>query len=89
MTRRPQKAKTRSLPSRKSRKAAKRAKPARRASKPLDDFITAGARTLGLAIDKAWMPAVRSHLDVTLRHGALVAAFALPDDAEPAPVFKA
>ena len=27
--------------------------------------------------------------EVTLRHGALVAAFALPDDAEPAPVFEA
>ena len=26
---------------------------------------------------------------VTLRHGALVAEFALPDDAEPAPVFEA
>ena len=35
------------------------------------------------------MPAVRGHLQVTLRLGALVAAFALPDDAEPAPVFKA
>ena len=35
------------------------------------------------------MPAVRGHLQVTLRHGALVAAFALPDDAEPAPVFRA
>jgi hypothetical protein len=35
------------------------------------------------------MPAVREHLRVTLRLGALVAAFALSDDAEPAPVFKA
>jgi hypothetical protein len=89
MTRRPQKAKPRSLPSRKRRKTAKRAKPAPRGPEPLDAFITAGARTLGLAIDPAWMPAVRSHLEVTLRHAGLVAAFALPDDAEPAPVFKA
>ena len=89
MTRRPQMPKPRSLPSRKTRKAAKRTKPAQRAPGPLDDFITAGARALRLAIDKAWMPAVRNHLEVTLRHGALVAAFALPDDAEPAPVFKA
>jgi hypothetical protein len=84
MTRRPRK------PARKTRKvkkAARRAKPRRR--DPLDDFIAAGARALGLAIDKAWLPAMRAHLQVTLRHGALVADFALPDDAEPAPVFKA
>ena len=89
MTRRPQKTKPRSLRSRKTRNAAKRAKPARHAPDPLDDFIVAGARALDLTIDKAWMPAVRGHLEVTLRHGALVSAFALPDDAEPAPVFKA
>jgi hypothetical protein len=113
MTRRPQKAKSRSLPSRKPRKTAKavkrakpvqRTKPAQRirpaqrikpvrrakaAAAPLDAFIVSGASALGLAIDKAWMPAVRSHLEVTLRHGASVAAFALSDEAEPAPVFKA
>ena len=55
---------------------------------PLDDFIAAGARALDLKIDKSWMPAVRGHLQVTLRHGALVAAFALPDDAEPAPAVE-
>jgi len=70
----------------KDRKVAKPAKPKR---DPLDDFIAAGARALDLKIDEAWMPAVRGHLGVTLRLGALVAAFALPDDAEPAPVFKA
>lgn len=98
MTRRPQKAKSRSLPARKTRKPAKRTKPARRikpasrakaAAAPLDEFIVAGANALGLTIDKSWMPAVRSHLEVTLRHGASVTAFALPDEAEPAPVFKA
>jgi hypothetical protein len=86
MTRRPRKAKVVRKVSRKSRKAAKPAKPKH---DPLDDFIAAGARTLDLEIDKGWMPAVRGHLQVTLRLGALVAAFALPDDAEPAPVFKA
>ena len=89
MTRRPQKSKPRSLPARKTRKAVKRAKPAKRAPEPLDDFIIASARALGLTIDKAWMPEVRSNLEVTLRHGSLVAAFAMPDDAEPAPIFKA
>jgi hypothetical protein len=32
---------------------------------------------------------VRRQLQVTLAHGAKVASFALPDDAEPAPVFEA
>jgi hypothetical protein len=86
MTRRPRKAKTVRKVSRKGRKVTRPAKPKR---DPLDDFIAAGARALDLKIDKAWMPAVRGHLQVTLRLGALVAAFALPDDAEPAPVFKA
>ncbi len=72
-----------------SRKVRKIAKPAEPKRDPLDDFIVAGARALDLKIDQAWMPAVRGHLEVTLRHGALVAAFALPDDAEPAPIFKA
>jgi len=72
-----------------SRKGCKIAKPAKPKRDPLDDFIAAGARALVFEIDKAWMPAVREHLRVTLRLGALAAAFALPDDAEPAPVFKA
>ena len=48
-----------------------------------------GARSLDLKIEKAWMPAVRANLAVTLRLARQVAGFALPDDAEPAPVFKA
>ena len=52
---------------------------------PLDAFIDAAAAALQLPIDPAWKPAVRGHLQVTLRHGATVAAFALPDEAEPAP----
>jgi Protein of unknown function (DUF4089) len=71
------------------RTVRKAAKPATVKRDPLDDFIAAGARPLDLKIDKTWVPAVRGHLQVTLRHGALVAAFKLPDDAEPAPVFKA
>jgi hypothetical protein len=71
------------------RKGRNITKPAKRKRDPLDDFIMAGARALDLKIDEAWMAAVRSHLQVTMRHGALVAAFTLPDDAEPAPVFKA
>jgi len=86
MTRRPKKKPA----ARKAAKAAKRVKLAKQAKPhPLDPFIAAGARALELKIDKAWLPAVRSHLEVTLRHGALVAGFALPDETDPAPVFEA
>ena len=50
--------------------------------------IDASARALGLKIEDAWRPAIRAHLQVTLRIGALVTSFALPDEAEPAPVFE-
>jgi hypothetical protein len=56
---------------------------------PLDDFITATADALALPIEPAWRPAVRAHLEVTLRLGKLVEDFDLPDDAEPAPLFRA
>jgi hypothetical protein len=80
MTRRPKKKP-------KQKKTAR--KPARK-PKPhaLDDFISVGAAALGLTIDEAWMPEVRRQLQVTLVHGVKVASFALPDDAEPAPVFE-
>jgi hypothetical protein len=101
MTRRPKKA-TRK-PARKAAKPVRQAKklirkltrrPARTPAKPsqpgsLDEFIAAAARELGLKIDKAWLPTVRSNLEVTLRHGALVASFPLPDEIDPAPVFEA
>ena len=55
----------------------------------LDDFITAAAAALDLPLEPAWRPAVEANLAVTLRHAALVAAFPLGDEAEPAPVFTA
>ena len=56
---------------------------------PLDDLITATGEALALPIDPAWRPAVRIHLEITLRLGKLVEEFDLPDEAEPAPVFRA
>jgi hypothetical protein len=56
---------------------------------PLNDFIDAAARALDLPVDPAWKPAIRANLEVTLRLAALVSSFALPDEAEPAPVFAA
>jgi hypothetical protein len=56
---------------------------------PLDDYIIAAASALALPVAPEWRAAVKANLEVTLKHGALVAEFALPDEAEPAPVFKA
>ena len=72
-------------------KAAKPPAAARRGSEPdpLDDFIAAAALSLGLKVEKAWLPAVRTNLQLTLTNAALAGEFALPDDAEPAPVFWA
>jgi len=58
------------------------------AADSLDDFIATAARTLGLALDPEWGPAVKGNLIVTLHHAATVAEFELPDEAEPAPVFR-
>jgi Protein of unknown function (DUF4089) len=55
----------------------------------LDSFIDAGAEALNIQIDDAWKPAVRTNLQIVLQHAAKLDAFPLPDDAEPAPVFKA
>jgi hypothetical protein len=54
-----------------------------------DDFITASAEVLKLPLPPEWRPAVKANLEVTLRLARMVAEFPLPDDAEPAPVFKA
>jgi hypothetical protein len=55
----------------------------------LTEFMRSGAKLLDLPLDPAWEASIRGHLRVSLRHAALVEALALPDDAEPAPVFKA
>ena len=58
-------------------------------SDELDHFIAASARALALPVDPAWYPMIRVNLEVIFRLAALVAEFKLPDDAEPAPVFRA
>ncbi len=71
-------------------KSAKKAKPSA-PQKPdvVDAMVTAAAQALGLPIDPAWAANVKFNLRLVLRHAALVDEFALPDDAEPAPVFRA
>ncbi len=44
---------------------------------------------LGLRLDPAWQDGIRFNLKLLFDHAARVDDFALPDDAEPAPVFNA
>ena len=55
----------------------------------IDTFIAAAAKALDLPLEENWKPAVRANLEVTLRLAKLVDDFPLPDDCEPAPIYKA
>jgi hypothetical protein len=73
---------------------AKRLRSAHAATKakredPVDALVTANAQALGLTLDPAWHDSIAFNLSLILRHAALVDEFALPEDAEPAPVFHA
>ena len=56
---------------------------------PLDTAIDALAAALQLPVQPEWKAEVKVQLEVILLHGSRVAAFPLPDDAEPAPVYEA
>jgi Protein of unknown function (DUF4089) len=73
---------------------AKRPRPARAAAKTEransgDALVAASAQALGLTLDPAWRDGIAFNLGLILRLAALVDEFALPDEAEPAPVFHA
>ena len=55
----------------------------------IGDEVTAGRAALGLTIEPAWKPAVRANLEVSLKLARMVDDFALPDDTEPASIFRA
>ena len=55
----------------------------------LDSYIDGAAQALGLSVQPEGKPAVRANLDATFKLAALVGEKELPDDAEPAPVFRA
>jgi hypothetical protein len=54
-----------------------------------NEFIATSARALALPVEPAWYPAVRTNLAIIWKFAGLVAQVELPDDAEPAPVFRA
>jgi len=55
----------------------------------LDTYIDAAAEALGLTIEPQWKPAVRANLEVSLKLARLVDEFPLPDETEPASIFRA
>jgi len=59
------------------------------AADPLDDYIDAVSKALGLPVEDAWRSAVRANLEVSLKLARLVDEFVLPDETEPASVFTA
>jgi hypothetical protein len=58
-------------------------------SDPLDNYIDAASAALGLEIEAAWKPSVRTNLDVSLRMARMVQEFPLPDEIEPASIYEA
>jgi len=55
----------------------------------LDAYIAAASAALDLPVAEEWKPAVRANLAVTLRFARLVDDMPLPDEAEPADLFRA
>ena len=55
----------------------------------LDAVVEAGARLLRIPLREEWLAGVRLHLAMNLRMAHLVADFDLPDDLDPAHVFRA
>ncbi|MEJ0074658.1 MAG: DUF4089 domain-containing protein [Alphaproteobacteria bacterium] len=55
----------------------------------LDSYIDAVAAALSIPIQPEWKSEIRANLAVTFRLAALVGEKELPDDAEPAQIFKA
>ena len=79
---------------------SRKAKSARRLSTParplrakradaVGTLVTAAAQALPLPIEASWHAGVTFNLQLLLKHAALIDAFSLSDDAEPAPVFRA
>jgi hypothetical protein len=83
----------RKLATRKRKTARKAATPARRVHPkkpdPFEALAAASEAALGLPIKAAWRAGVRVNLKLLFQHAARVDAFELPDETEPAPVFRA
>jgi hypothetical protein len=85
-----------------ARRASKPARPLRgkkidkkTAKKPnntpdtIASLVAAASQPLALPIEAAWHVGVTFNLQLLFKHAALIDEFSLPDDIEPAPVFRA
>jgi hypothetical protein len=79
--------------SRKAKSARRARPPARplRSRNPdeLSTLVAAGVRALALPIEPAWHAGIAFNHQLLFKHAALIDGFALPDESEPAPVFRA
>jgi hypothetical protein len=55
---------------------------------PLDTYIDTVAAALALPVEDAWKPAIRANLDVSLKMARMVQEFPLPDEIEPASIYR-
>jgi hypothetical protein len=84
---------TRKALSRKMKSARRARPPARplRSRKPDDigTLATAGVKALALPIKPTWQAGITFNLQLLFKHAALIDGFALTDESEPGPVFRA
>jgi hypothetical protein len=64
-------------------------KPARGQPNDPTALAAAGIRILDLPVEPAWHTAIVFNLQLLFKHAAFVDAFALADETEPGPVFRA
>lgn len=83
----------RKLATRKKKTVRKAAAPARRGPPkkpdPFEALAAASEAALGLPVAAGWRAGVRLNLRLLFQHAARIDAFELPDETEPAPVFRA
>ena len=58
-------------------------------SDDLDAWLDANAALLGIPVQPEWRDAIRLHLRLTRDLAGRVMEFPLPDEADPAPIFRA
>jgi len=72
----------------KGRRAAPKANELKPPQTP-EALVAASAQALGFHIDPLWTDRIAFNLRLILNHAALIDEFPLPDNSEPAPVFRA
>jgi hypothetical protein len=71
------------------RRESAAARPVPKKPDALEAMIIASAKALALPLDANWQAGTRRNIELLLRHAALIDEFPLPDDCDPAPVFRA